>query len=132
MSYHYHINQPIIIVDENLMNLKRKFEIYSLMGLSAKLAENGYHTLPETFAPDELTEFVDRELGGWEYMDGLSFSNVGWTPEYQGLKGIVERFTEFVKFVGYNIPHRDYTITDDYENKITVRVTGSDCSVIDV
>lgn len=106
----------------------RKFDIYSLMELSAKLAENGYSSLPESFAPSELSEFVDRKLDGWEYMDGLSFQNVGWTPEHQGLKGIVKRFTKFVQFIGYNIPNRNYMIIDDYGNKVVIRVTENDCS----
>lgn len=128
MSYRYKIEPPVIIVDENLNQLKQNFEIYSLIGVSVKLAENGYRALPESFAPSELPEFVARELGWWEYMDGLAFKNVGWTPEGQGLEGIVERFIKFAQFVDYNIPHRDYAITDNSGNKAILHVTETGCS----
>lgn len=131
MSYHYSIEPSIVIVDTALFHLNRKFNTYSVMGMSDILSQNGYPTYPESFSPDEISEIVSRPLEPWEYMDGLAV-HVGWTPEYQGLKGIVERFMQFVKFIDYNLPYGDYVITDDYGDKATLRVIDGECSIVDM
>lgn len=128
LSYHYSINPSIVILGENLLDLKRHLNKYSLFGLSDELTGKGYSTLPESFAPDEVAEITGEPTDSWNWFDGLVVS-LGWTSEREGLQGIVSRFTSFVELIGYNLPHKVYVITDDYDRQATIEVTSTGCVV---
>lgn len=128
MSYHYSINPSIVILGENLLDLKRHLNKNSLFGLSDELTGKGYPTLPESFSPDEVAEITGEPTEPWEWVDGLGVS-LGWTSENEGLQGIVSRFTSFTELIEYNLPHGVYVITDDYDRKATIEVTNNGCAV---
>lgn len=129
MSYHYHIEPSIVIAGDDLSNLKKKLDEPSLFGLGVAMSKQGYATQEHRYSPSELAELLSKPVEEWKYVDVLVVYNMGWTPEYDGRQGIAERFVQFVEFIGYNMRHGEYTVTDDYDRKVIITVADGECSI---
>lgn len=129
MSYHYRIEPTITIVGDDLKNLQYALSAKTNTETVAKLILNGYYATKENLSPEEVAELTGKPVDGYQWLDAVQVLNMGWTPEREGLQGIAGKFAEFAKFVGYNFPHGEYVITDDYDQTVIVKVSNSGCDL---